>query len=131
MSKVSHFVFSAVLAMSAFLPVSSNAETTNDAAGPVFIMTNAAGKNEIISYKRSADGSLEQGRSEQSDYPAFRSLFFGVSGKGSSSHSNDSARDVVSMGSSSGMSSATAAPNSANFRAETSTRFSSEPTAWL
>ncbi len=61
MSKMSHFVFSVVLAMSAVLPVHSNAETTKDAAGAVFVMTNAADKNEIIAYKRSADGSLGTG----------------------------------------------------------------------
>src|ERR1700738_5055538 len=65
-------------------------------------------------------------------YPALRSLLSEASGRLlSSSHSNDNAREVVSMGSSSGMSSATDAPKSANLRAETSTRFSSEPTAWL
>jgi 6-phosphogluconolactonase len=67
MSKMSHFVFSVVLAMSAVLPVHSNAETTNDAAGAIFVMTNAADKNEIIAYKRSADGSLEQGRRFRTD----------------------------------------------------------------
>lgn len=61
-------------------------------------------------------------------YPALRSLEMSV---GSSSHSKDKARAVVSIGSRGGMSSATDAPNSANFRAETSTRFSRDPTAWL
>jgi hypothetical protein len=64
-------------------------------------------------------------------HPALRS-FSGASGEASSSsHSNESARAVVSMGSSSGISSATDAPSSANLRAETSTRLSSDPTALL
>jgi 6-phosphogluconolactonase len=71
MLKTSHFLFSAVLAgvlsLSALLPAYSSAQTTNNAAGAVFVMTNAADKNEIISYKRSADGSLEQGRSFRTD----------------------------------------------------------------
>src|SRR5436305_12946847 len=62
-------------------------------------------------------------------YPAFRSPL-GIS-VGSSSHSNDNARAVVPIGSSAGISSATDAPSSANLRADTSTRFSSDPTAWL
>ena len=32
-------------------------------AGAVFVMTNAADKNEIIAYKRNADGSLQEGHS--------------------------------------------------------------------
>ena len=59
-------LFLAVLAMSAVLPARSNAQTTN-AAGAVFVMTNAADKNEIIAYQRSADGSLQQGRSFRTD----------------------------------------------------------------
>lgn len=50
---------------------------------------------------------------------------------GSSSQSKLSARAVVSIGFTSGISSATDVPSSANFRADTSTRFSSDPTAWL
>ena len=64
----------------------------------------------------------------QPHYPALRSP--GTSA-GSSSHSNVRARALVSIGSSSGISSATDAPNSANLRAETSTRFSNDPIAWL
>jgi hypothetical protein len=73
--------------------------------------------------ERSSVGSMRV------DYPAFRSPL-GIS-VGSSSHSKDKARAVVSIGSSAGISSATDAPSSANFRADTSTRFSSDPTAWL
>ncbi len=61
---------------------------------------------------------------------ALRWLLFGGSG-GSSSHSKESARAVVSIGSNCGISSATEAPSSANFRADTKTRLSSDPTAWL
>lgn len=39
----------------------SNAQT-NDHAGAVFVMTNAADKNEVISYKRLPDGSLTAAR---------------------------------------------------------------------
>ena len=62
MLKKSLVLFSAVLAISTVLPVRSSAETTN-AAGAVFVMTNAADKNEVISYQRSANGSLQEGRS--------------------------------------------------------------------
>src|SRR5205807_9221998 len=65
-------------------------------------------------------------------YPAFRPSIFGVSLRPlSSSQSNDRALAVVSIGSSCGMSSATDAPSSPNFRADTSTRFSIEPIALL
>src|SRR5579862_8045828 len=36
---------------------------TSSAAGPVFVMTNAANGNEIVTYQRNADGSLQQGPS--------------------------------------------------------------------
>ena len=38
------------------LPVLSHAQDDRD-SGAVFVMTNAAAKNEIIAYKRHADGS--------------------------------------------------------------------------
>src|SRR5579864_7422753 len=66
MFKKSRVFFLAVVAMCAVLPARSNAQTTN-AAGAVFVMTNAADKNEIIAYQRSADGSLQQGRSFRTD----------------------------------------------------------------
>jgi 6-phosphogluconolactonase len=50
-----------MLALAAGLPAQSNAETQRS-TGAVFVMTNAASGNEIIAYKRNADGSLEQGR---------------------------------------------------------------------
>lgn len=62
MLKMSHLLCIAVLAMSAILPARSHAQTSS-AAGAVFVMTNAAGGNEIVSYLRSADGSLQQGQS--------------------------------------------------------------------
>jgi 6-phosphogluconolactonase len=61
MLKTSHLLLTVVLAMSAILPARSNAQTSS-AAGAVFVMTNAAGGNEIVSYQRSADGSLQQGQ---------------------------------------------------------------------
>jgi 6-phosphogluconolactonase (cycloisomerase 2 family) len=62
MFRPSHVLFTTVLAASAVLPISSNAQTSNQSAGAVFVMTNAAEHNEIIAYKRSADGSLQEGK---------------------------------------------------------------------
>ena len=62
MLKTSYVLLMAALAVSAVLPVSSHAQTNNSAAGGVFVMTNAADKNEIIAYKRGSDGSLQAGR---------------------------------------------------------------------
>lgn len=62
MFKKSHFLFAAVLATSAVLPALSNAQTSNSAGGAVFVMTNAADHNQVIAYKRGADGSLQKGR---------------------------------------------------------------------
>ena len=62
MFKKSQLLLTAALAMSALLPARSNAQTSS-AAGAVFVMTNAADKNEIITYKRLTDGSLQQGQS--------------------------------------------------------------------
>ncbi|MFZ0958539.1 MAG: beta-propeller fold lactonase family protein, partial [Candidatus Sulfotelmatobacter sp.] len=61
---MSSILFTAVLATGAMLPVRSQAQTDRSAAaGSVFVMTNAADKNEIIAYARAADGSLQEGRS--------------------------------------------------------------------
>jgi 6-phosphogluconolactonase len=60
-SRTRHLL-TAVLAMSAMLPAPTQAQTSN-ATGAVFVMTNSADKNEIIAYKRGADGSLLQGHS--------------------------------------------------------------------
>jgi 6-phosphogluconolactonase len=54
-----------MLAIATGLPARSHAQNTNApdtaSAGAVFVMTNAADRNEIIAYKRSADGSLQEG----------------------------------------------------------------------
>ncbi len=62
MFKKSHFLFAAVLATSAVLPALSIAQTSSSASGAVFVMTNAADHNQIIAYRRAADGSLQEGR---------------------------------------------------------------------
>ncbi|MGP0019643.1 MAG: lactonase family protein [Candidatus Sulfotelmatobacter sp.] len=62
MFKTSHLLLSAVLAVSALLPVRSHAQTASP-AGAVFVMTNAADHNEIITYKRATDGSLQERQS--------------------------------------------------------------------
>jgi len=49
-----------MFAVSLALPIQSNAQGTG--AGAVFVMTNAADQNEIISYVRNADGSLGRSR---------------------------------------------------------------------
>jgi 6-phosphogluconolactonase len=51
-----------MLAIGAGLADRSNAED-DKSAGAVFVMTNAADRNEIIAYKRNGDGSLQEGRS--------------------------------------------------------------------
>lgn len=64
MLRMSSFLLTAVLTTGALLPVFSQAQTDRSAAaGAVFVMTNAADKNEIIAYARAADGSLHEGRS--------------------------------------------------------------------
>ncbi len=55
----SRIVLIVMLAIAMGLPLRSNAEERGT-AGAVFVMTNAADKNEIIAYQRNADGSLEQ-----------------------------------------------------------------------
>jgi len=62
MFKASHALMTAVLAMSAILPARSLAQTNNGSTGAVFVMTNAADKNEIVAYKRNSDGSLQEGK---------------------------------------------------------------------
>ncbi len=63
MLKTSHLLLSAVLAVSVVLPTHGSAQTASGTTGAVFVMTNAADKNEVIAYKRATDGSLQQGRS--------------------------------------------------------------------
>jgi 6-phosphogluconolactonase len=63
MVSTTRILLAAVLAMGTILPASSNAQTDDrSAAGAVFVMTNAADANEIITYKRGTDGSLQEGR---------------------------------------------------------------------
>ena len=50
-----------MLAMAAGLSAQSSIETEGT-TGAVFVMTNSASGNEIVAYKRNADGSLENGR---------------------------------------------------------------------
>jgi 6-phosphogluconolactonase len=57
----SRIVLTVMLAISTSLPMRSKAEESG-VLGAVFVMTNAADKNEIISYQRNSDGSLAQGR---------------------------------------------------------------------
>ena len=64
MLRTTRILLTAVLAMSAVLPALSEAQTHGSAtSGAVFVMTNAADKNEIVAYKRAADGSLQEGLS--------------------------------------------------------------------
>jgi 6-phosphogluconolactonase len=63
MLKTTPLLLTTVLAIGAVLPARSNAQTNNHAvAGAVFVMTNAADRNEIIAYKRGADGWLQEGQ---------------------------------------------------------------------
>lgn len=62
MLKTYPLLFSAVLAMSLVLPARSQSQTSKSDTGAVFAMTNAADNNEIVTYKRNADGSLTEGR---------------------------------------------------------------------
>src|SRR5580698_4696742 len=96
----------------------------------VLIQFSQVGKAEVVGAMRRAFlASLARSgfhKPRHAAQPALRSFFPGVSSAASnrgasSSQSNESARAVVSMDSSSGMSSATGAPSSVNFLAETST----------
>ena len=61
MRKVVHILW--MIAIVIVSPTRSNAEDDHSkGAGAVFVMTNAADRNEIISLKRAADGSLQEGR---------------------------------------------------------------------
>lgn len=59
MVKTIRTLFVVALAVAAGLSVRSNAQTGHR-RGAVFVMTNAADKNEVIAYRRNADGSLDQ-----------------------------------------------------------------------
>jgi 6-phosphogluconolactonase (cycloisomerase 2 family) len=58
MRKVVHILWMVALAISVVSPTDSNAEDEHS-QGTVFVMTNAANRNEVISYKRAPDGSLQ------------------------------------------------------------------------
>ena len=60
MRKIVHILWMVALAISVVSPTRSNAEDEHS-NGAVFVMTNAAERNEVISYKRAADGSLQEG----------------------------------------------------------------------
>ena len=55
-------LFIVMLGLAVGLPARSYAQESKS-SGAVFVMTNAAERNEVIAYKRNADGSLEEGRS--------------------------------------------------------------------
>lgn len=57
MTRSTRFLLAVVVAIGAVLPALSEAQT----AGAVFVMTNSASKNEIITYNRNAGGSLQEG----------------------------------------------------------------------
>jgi len=59
MRKIVHILWMVALAISIVSPTPSNAEDKHS-NGAVFVMTNAADRNEVISYKRAADGSLQE-----------------------------------------------------------------------
>jgi 6-phosphogluconolactonase len=64
MIKTTPIVFAALLTFCFLLPARSQAESSHDdATGAVFAMTNAASKNEIIAYKRNAEGWLTEAKS--------------------------------------------------------------------
>src|SRR5215469_3709299 len=60
--KTSRLLFIVMLGIAAGLPGRSPAQESKN-SGAVFVMTNAANRNEIIAYRRNADGSLAEGRS--------------------------------------------------------------------
>ena len=62
MLKTIRALFIVMLAISAGLELRGNAQD-QVATGAVFVMTNDADRNEVIAYKRNADGSLDKGRS--------------------------------------------------------------------
>ena len=61
MIRAGRILLIAVLTIAIGSSIPSNAQT-KFAAGAVFVMTNAADKNEIITYERGTDGSLSESR---------------------------------------------------------------------
>src|SRR3984885_5974524 len=63
MLKSVHLLWMVALAISVVSPNLSNAQDEHSqGAGAVFVMTNAADRNEVISFRRAEDGSLREGR---------------------------------------------------------------------
>ena len=63
MRKAVNFLWIVALAICVVSPNRSNAQDErSQSAGAVFVMTNAADRNEVISFKRTADGSLQENR---------------------------------------------------------------------
>ncbi|MGB6386758.1 MAG: beta-propeller fold lactonase family protein [Terriglobales bacterium] len=66
MVRTQHLLLTAIMAIGTILPaIGKTQPNSNSANGAVFVMTNAADHNEIIAYKRGADGSLMEGHSFQ------------------------------------------------------------------
>jgi len=61
MRKAVHILWMVALAISVVSPTHSNAEDRHS-QGAVFVMTNDVDRNEVISFKRAADGSLQESR---------------------------------------------------------------------
>ena len=61
MQKVVRTLLSAALAIGVVSATRSNAQDRHPNPGAVFVMTNAADRNEVISFRRAADGSLQEG----------------------------------------------------------------------
>lgn len=62
MQNVVRTLLSVALAIGVVSATRSNAQEGPSNGGAVFVMTNAAGRNEIISFRRAADGSLQEDR---------------------------------------------------------------------
>jgi len=60
MTKTTRALLMILLAICVGLPALSNAQD-HKSAGAVFVMTNAADRNEIVAFRRNADGSLQEG----------------------------------------------------------------------
>src|ERR1700722_18722547 len=61
MQKVVRTLLSVGLAICVLSANRSNAQDGRPGPGAVFVMTNAADRNEVISFSRAADGSLQEG----------------------------------------------------------------------
>lgn len=60
MRKASYILWMVALTISMVSPARSRAEENSRARGAVFVMTNAVDRNEVISFRRAADGSLQE-----------------------------------------------------------------------